>query len=191
VTKTVRSLSAELRPVFEQWLAPECRAGARLVVLEGLTKSGKTTLTKQPFAVGARLSANVELDDFLKRPVPETTAYVDAIDRRAVDAAMRGAIASTPLVIVQGAIAWPLVQPVATALGNNCIRRVYLKRMMRLKPDFWTDEDFIFDPDWWPPDHFHRSIYRYHAEQRPWLSADLLLERIEDEPPSESGKDGA
>jgi hypothetical protein len=51
--------------------------------------------------------------------------------------------------------------------------------MAHLIPDFWADEDFIFDPEWWPPTGFHRSIYRYHAEQGPWQKCDLVIERIE------------
>jgi hypothetical protein len=35
----------------------------------------------------------------------------------------------------------------------------YLKRMARLIPDFWADEDFILDPENWPPTEFHRSIW--------------------------------
>jgi hypothetical protein len=54
--------------------------------------------------------------------------------------------------------------------------------MARLIPDFWADEDFILDPENWPPTGFHRSIYRYHAEQLPWLKADLTIQRIEDNP---------
>jgi hypothetical protein len=53
--------------------------------------------------------------------------------------------------------------------------------MMRLKPDYWQDEDFLFDPEFPPPPTaFTRSIHRYHVEELPWRSADLILERIED-----------
>jgi hypothetical protein len=96
-----------------------------------------------------------------------------------VDAAIRVALASALIVIVEGPIAWPLVESIAE-VERDRMRRVYLKRMMRLKPDFWTDEDYLNDPNCWPPTDYHRSIYQYHAECRPWLGADLVLERIED-----------
>jgi|GEM_PF-3699160 len=143
-------------------------------------QSGKTTLTKQPFAVGARQSVNIELDDFREQPVP-AIAYIDTIDRAAFENGLRTMLASAPLVIVQGAIAWPLIEPIAAELGDVRIRRVYLKRMMRNKSDFWADEDFIFDPEWWSTHEPRRSIHRYHAEQRPWESADLVLERVEEQ----------
>ena len=174
---TIRTSSAEIRTAFEQWLG--LHRGLRLVILEGLTSSGKTTLTRQPFAIEADVSVNIEVDEFLDRPVPGTTIYVDAIDRPALDAAMESAIASSPLVVVQGAIAWPFAGPVATRLGKGCVGRVYLKRMRRLHPETWADEEYLVDRAWWPPTEYHRSIYRYHAEQQPWVSADLILERIE------------
>jgi chloramphenicol 3-O-phosphotransferase len=103
---TIRVSSNEIRATFERWLT-DGEAGTRLVILEGLTGSGKTTLTERPFALGTRHSVNIELDDFLRRPVPETTAYVDAIDRAALDAAIHVAIGTSPIVVVQGAIGWP------------------------------------------------------------------------------------
>jgi len=182
VTETIRSPLSEIRAAFEQWLASEYRAGTRLVVLEGHMQSGKTTLTKEPFVLDAGPSLNLELDDFRKQPIPEI-AYIDTIDRTALANRLRVALASAPVVIVQGAIAWPLVEPIAPAVGHGGIRRVYLKRMMRNKPDFWVDEDFICDPALLPSHEPRRSIHLYQAEQRPWLSADLVLERIEEGTP--------
>ena len=75
---------------------------------------------------------------------------------------------------------WPLVKPIVDVLRDR-IRRVYLKRMRRLQPNIWAEEDFLKNSNRWPPTEFHRSIYRYHAEHRPWLDADLVLERIEAE----------
>ena len=75
-------------------------------------------------------------------------------------------------------MAWPLIEPIAD-VSRDYIRRVYLKRMMRLQPDVWSDENFINDPRWWLATNFHRSIYRYHNEQQPWLDANLVIERIE------------
>src|SRR5262249_47940814 len=98
--------------------AVESRAGTQLVVLEGHMQSGKTTLTKKPFSVGAGQSVNIELDDFRNRPVPEI-AYIDTIDQAALENELRAKLASAPLVIVQGAIAWPLVEPMITATLNN------------------------------------------------------------------------
>jgi hypothetical protein len=172
--------SSEIRAAFEGWLAAACRAGARLIVLEGLTGSGKSHLTERPFSVDKGQSANIEIDQFLRKPVPPTVPYLDAIDRTALQAAVQIALASSvPLVVIEGPMAWPLVEPIAE-VGRDRIRHVYLKRMMRQKPDFWIDEDYLNESDYWPLTDYHRSIYRYHADCRPWLAADLVLERIED-----------
>jgi hypothetical protein len=93
---------------------------------------------------------------------------------------LQSALGDQSLVILEGAIVWPVVEPIAAKLGVNGVRRVYLKRMASLIPDFWADEDFILDPEYWPPTEFHRSIYRYHAERSPWLNCDLIIERIEE-----------
>jgi hypothetical protein len=185
--RTIRSSSAEVRAAFADWLSVELRAGGKLVILEGLTASGKTTLTEQPFIVDGRPSVNIEMDDFLPPCLSDDeTPYLASIDHATMLEEVKNALHEPPLVIIQGAIVWPAVQSITAKIGEN-VRRVYLKRMMYLLPDYWADEDSIVDPKCWPPTGFHRSIYRYHAEQQPWLKCDLIIERIEEkqEQPSE------
>jgi hypothetical protein len=113
--------------------------------------------------------------------VPLTVRYPDAIDRVGLRAALETALAwPMSIVVIEGPMAWPLVQPISGVVPRDCIRRVYLKRMMRLKPDFWIDEDYLNDPNFWPPGDYYHAIWQYHAERRPWLDADLVLERIDD-----------
>jgi hypothetical protein len=179
--RAIQISSSKLRRAFASWLATECRLGARLIVLEGLTGTGKTTLTKRPFSVGGRRSQNIEIDQFFPEMFPITRKYADAINRQALQVRLRAALASAaPAVVAEGPMAWPLVEPIAD-VPRDQIRRVYLKRTMYSKPNFWIDEDFLNDPNRWPPTDFRRSIFRYHAEHRPWLDADLVLERIEAE----------
>ena len=170
--------SSEVRAEFERWLATECHAGARLVVLEGLSYSGKSYLIGEPFILGARRSINIETDEFLRRPVQTMTAYRDAIDLSALKATAEKSLGSSPLVVIQGVIGWPLVQSVASAVGLDRVRRVYLKRMRYLNPDIWMDESVLFNNESWSPNEFSRSILRYHAEQRPWRDCDLVLKRV-------------
>jgi chloramphenicol 3-O-phosphotransferase len=183
--ETIVAASSEIRAEFERWLASACRSGVRLVVLEGLTGSGKTTLIETPFSVGAGCSVNIEIDGFCRQEIPlKGISYLDAIDRSALQLAVRAALASAaPVVVMEGPIARPLVDAIAK-IKRVHVRHAYLKRMMHLKPDFWIDEEYLNDPDDWPPTDFHRSIYQYHAERQPWLNADLVLERIEVEPPA-------
>jgi hypothetical protein len=171
VMQILRSESSEIQKVFADWLEAQRPAGVRLVVLEGFMQSGKSKLIEG-------LSGTLDLDDFLKRPVLPRTSFQEAINRPALNKALSDTIAALPLVIVQGAVGWPIVRR-ATVLPSETIRRVYLKRMQKLNPELWQDEDSILDTDHWPSTEFVRSVHRYHAEQKPWLIAELVLERIE------------
>jgi hypothetical protein len=176
MTETIRVPFTYVRAAFRGWLARAHGSGIRLAVLEGLSNAGKSHLTEGRFMIGGRASTCIEVDRFLRRPVLPTTSYPDAIDRSALAKALAS---PTPIVVVEGPMAWPLVDPVP--VGRYLVRRVYLKRMMRLRPDIWSDEDRINDEGRWPPGDYHRAIYRYHADRRPWLDADLVLERIDDQ----------
>jgi hypothetical protein len=179
--KTILKSSSETRAAFAEWLRVEFQTGVKLVILEGLTSSGKTTLTNQPFTLDGRPSTNIEMDDFLPPSLPDDeTPYLAAIHQSEMLEKVEKALREPSLVILQGAIVWPAVESITARLGVNGVRRVYLKRMMHLLPDYWADEDFILNSEFWPPTGFHRSIYRYHAEQQPWLKCDLIIERIEE-----------
>ena len=134
-------------------------------------------LTERPFTIGGHQSVNIALDGFLPASVPDSTAYLDAIDRPALEAAMHANVGVSPITIIEGPIAWPLVQRVAITLGQDRVRRVYIKRMMRLKPDFWLDEHLLAEQNWPSPKYF-RSINEHHANEKPWLKANLVLERV-------------
>jgi hypothetical protein len=174
VQQTVRALSSEIRDVFGRWLTAQCAAGVRFVVLEGLMRSCKSYLTEQPFALGTGQSLNIELDDFLRRPVNHDTEYMHAIDVDAAIANIMEAYRTGPLVIAEGPMAWPVVRGIEISCDE--VRRVYLKRMSSNYPDLWHDGDFLYEVE--PPSVYCRSINRYHATERPWLLAELVCERI-------------
>lgn len=175
--QTFRTQSSEIRDVFGRWLTAACAAGVRFVVLEGLMRSGKSCLTEQPFALGMSQSVNIELDGFLRKPVNPDTKYMDAIDVDAASARIIEAYRTAPLVIVEGPVAWPIVQRVLQEeIPSDEVRRVYLKRMSSNYPDRWPDGEFLYE--YGPPGVYFQSISRYHATERPWLLADVVFERI-------------
>jgi len=91
----IRSSSSELRTAFEGWLA---------------SNRCKTTLTKEPFVLpGAEGTESIELDDQLCAPVAATLPYPNGIDWSTASAAIDAAVNSSRIVIVVGAIVWPLV----------------------------------------------------------------------------------
>ena len=114
-------------------------------MLEGLTGSGKTTLSERPFSIGAGKSVNIGIDQFCRQSIPlKGVRYFEAVDRAALRTAVRAALASaSPVVVVEGPVAWPLIARIAGAnLQRDCTRRVYLKRMMRLKPGLWVEVEY-------------------------------------------------
>ena len=116
----------------------------------------------------------IEVDCFRQNPVG-SESYISAINQAAPEAAIDAALVSSSIVVVEGPIAWPFARSAATKIGPECGRRVYLKRMMKLNPDVWVDEGFEQRQH---PEEYFQSIIRYHAN-KPWLAADLILERVE------------
>jgi hypothetical protein len=174
--QTFRALSSDIRDVFGRWLTAECGGGVRFVVLEGLMRSGKSMLTRQPFALGTRRSVNIELDQFLRKPVNSETEYIHAFDTHAATAAIREAYRTAPIVVAEGPMAWPVVLPILEEIPFAEVRRAYLKRMSSTNPDLWHDGDFLYEFE--PPGIYFQSINRYHAREQPWLLADVVFERV-------------
>lgn len=173
----IRSASANVRDVFEQWLDAEA-AAVRLVILEGAMLAGKSTLTKQPFP-GA---AVVEVDSFIHDADPDR-GFIDAVKRAPLIKAIRAGLARSPLVVVEGAIVWPLLLPAATETASQSVRRVYIKRLKWSEPDRWHDGPQFLGDDASPryATEYSNSIDRYHRDHQPWQAADLVIERIEAE----------
>jgi hypothetical protein len=173
--QVIRADSSDIRNEFEQWLAREWEAGARLVIVEGLMKSGKSTLTKEPIVLLDKRSRTIELDQFLRRPVNPETEYMAAIDIDAATSAIRQAMTAA-IVIAEGPMAWPVTQRAREEISPSAVRRVYLKRMASRNPDDWEELEFAQEEDK-SRGKFFQSIDRYHARTEPWLSADMILER--------------
>ena len=174
--RIVRARSSDIRHVFEQWLIREWAAGARFVILEGLMGSGKSMLTKQPFALGALRSTNIALDKFLRAPVNPDVEYMAAMDIDAATTTMKQAIWMSPLVVAEGPMGWPVAKGTLQEVPAHHVRRAYLKRMSARNPDDWANFEFLKQYD--RPTAYGRSIDRYHATEQPWLLADMVFERI-------------
>jgi hypothetical protein len=173
--REVRADSSEIRAEFAKWLAQERLAGASLVILEGLMKSGKSELTKEPETLSPA-SNGIELDKFLRKPVSPEIPYLAAMDIEAANQAIKQAMATAPLVIAEGPMAWPVTQQAREAVLPNVIRRVYLKRMSPRNPEEWEELEFA-QTEVKSRGEYFLSIERYHVKTKPWLEADLILER--------------
>lgn len=181
--KVIRCAAADVRGEFERWLDAEGAAGVRLVVLEGSMCSGKSSLANRPFTLSdGRRATNVEVDHFIQE-ANNDEGYLYAVKRVPLIDAIRAELAASPVVIVEGAIVWPLQLPSVLEIASECVRRVYLKRMKWSEPDRWADATQFIDADA-PPRYageYSNSIDRYHRDHQPWRAADLMLERIEAE----------
>ena len=136
MTQIIRVSSAEIQAVFTTWLATQIGVGVRLVILEGLSGVGKSWLTREPSISDGWAAETIEVDHFRKDPVG-SKSYVSAIDRAALEAAIDAALVSLlAIVIVEGPIVWPFARSAVTKIGPECVRRVYLKRMMKPNPMF-------------------------------------------------------
>jgi hypothetical protein len=67
MSRVIRCSSADVRSIFESWVASESAAGVRLIVLEGAMMSGKSCLTKEPLTLGTRRSVNIEVDGLTRQ----------------------------------------------------------------------------------------------------------------------------
>jgi hypothetical protein len=161
-------LGSEIRPQFAEWLSDAEREGVRLIVLEGLTGSGKTSLAESFFPWLSCIYA----DDHLTRGMANSSW--SAMYRMEGAALEVGTSLREPLLtLFEGAIAWPTVEPL---LGVVELRRVYIKRMQF--PGFWADESELEATDLPPSLALRKSILEYHRDERPWEKADLVLERL-------------
>lgn len=149
--------------------------GAQLIILEGMMKSGKSTLTSRLSVFGRDVEV-IQLDQFLRKPVRPQTSYLNAIDIEAATCQITEAVATAPLVVAEGPIAWPVTEAARQDVSSHAVRRVYLKRMSPRNPDHWEEFEFAEEQNKCR-DEFFLSIDRYHVTERPWLAADLILER--------------
>lgn len=123
-----------------------------------------------------RPSDNIELDKFFPTQPSGDTEYMLAIDIEGASAAIRQALDTAPLVIVEGPMAWPVTEIIRAGMPTDSVRRVYLKRMSKRNPDEWEELEFAQMENDGRGKYF-ASIDRYHVKQQPWQCADLILER--------------
>jgi hypothetical protein len=178
----IRCQSADVLTAFERWLTAESAGDIWLVILEGAMLSGKSSLTKEPISLDERQTTCIGVDQFVRDDADNDQGYLDNVKRAPLAAAIQAGLATSPIVIVEGAMVWPLVQGIIEEVGSDRVRRVYLKRMKWSEPDRWHDgSQFIEAAAPRYLGEYSNSIDRYHRDHQPWRAADLVLERIEAE----------
>ena len=178
MSKTVRLRDSEVVPLFMTWATVQRKSGVRLICMEGLSCAGKSWLRKHFLNKNFR---SVELDSFLPKPAQHTTSWIEQVN--AIDAVqfIRSALGECDCVFVEGPVVWPVVTPVVQDLGRSVVRRVYLKRVLnRGGVVYWDAGEGLLELAETRA-QYPKSILEYHGNNRPWCSADLIIERMEEE----------
>lgn len=161
-------------PAFKRWVDEQRALGARLVILEGLPGAGKSTLTRTAGEGG------IDLDEFL--PDAQTdgeTSWLDLVLAGGAINAVCAKLSQHNVVVVCGVQAAPALEAVARELGSDAVRRVYIKRVTVLNGQvFWDDGVGLLEHAATSRPYF-KSIYEHHGRERPWHSADLVIERVD------------
>lgn len=163
-----------------RWLGELRRAGVEIAVLEGLPGAGKTTIMTALKQAFVRWWV-IELDDFLQRPEDQGRAWSDIVLERGAGVAL-SKWSAEGVTLVEGAAAWPVVR--SWMEGRDPaprIARAYLKRVTRLgETIFWDDGEGLLEHAK-QHERFFASIYEYHGRETPWLTADVVFERIDND----------
>lgn len=145
--------------------------------------AGKSTLLRAiPPAIGT-----LEVDCLLTpyRPISEQEPWTSAARRCGAEAALRERLDRFALVVAEGPAAWPLFADIASELGS-VVRHVYMKAFTYSGGELaWMDGEMM---DWAVANvrsPYWADIVRHHAT-RPWEQADLILERVHEEPTPDS-----
>lgn len=175
---TLRLSDREIIPSFLEWATNQRGSGVRLICVEGLPLAGKSWLLQGSLDAGFR---GIELDCFLRKPACSTTSWVEQVKAGGAIQSIRAALDSCDCVLVEGPAVWPLVMPEVEGLGQSAVRRVYLKEMSKAGGIIeWLEGEGLLDHAA-RSNSYWRSIYEHHGSDRPWLSADLIIERVPEE----------
>jgi hypothetical protein len=121
----IRCQSADVLAAFERWLTAESAGDIRLVILEGPMRSGKSCLTKEPIILEERQTTSIEVDHFVqdRDEADNDQGYLDNVKRVPLAAAIQAGLATSPIVIVEEAVVWPLVQGIIEEIGSGRVQR--------------------------------------------------------------------
>jgi hypothetical protein len=140
----------------------------RLIRIEGVCGSGKTTIASKLAALGTGL--HIEVDKFATKP-PTPTPYPQCLRQEALRSELDRAVQTGEIVILD-AVCLDEVAPVAR-WGRGL--RIYVKQLSFNSADpIWHVGINLEDEA--PTDEPHRSVHLYHLKALPHMTADVIVE---------------
>jgi hypothetical protein len=174
-TMTAQEIAQAFQVEDPQRLANHCRQlGRRLIVVDGFSGVGKTTLAKN---LSRALSAPlISLDDYLPDNADSilVQSYVERLDRQRLECA----IAATDVAVLEGVL---IQEAIVGIVPRAKVIAVYVALCSRPTADqiIWHDGFRIIDGDEIGADWFTKSETAYHQRVRPCEDADAIVLRVE------------
>jgi hypothetical protein len=160
-----KSSTDQLADWITEFLA---RSPAKLIRIDGVCGSGKTTVSRKLAAKGVGL--HIEADKFAVQQLNEIP-YSQCLKQDELDAAIAGAIRTGQIVILD-AVCLEEVAPVERwGRGLN----IYVKMLSfnGAYPIWHAGFNLEDEPPMIEP---HRSVHAYHLKYTPHMNADLIIE---------------
>ena len=178
VIPVIRAEDSRLKALVSDWLNDNLKPSVNMIVIEGLPCSGKSTLQ-------ANLSIDdaykFELDQYLPSPCSAETKWIDHILQSKAIRDIENSCAARSRTLIEGPAAGLLLQELSPKPDRQNILRIYIKEMSTSGGQItWFGHEFLKDfaaerrPFW-------KSIYDHHHVDKPWMQADLVVERIPEE----------
>lgn len=161
-----------------KWLNHLKIDGFDLAVLEGLPGAGKSSIVER-FVRELDLPCwIVELDKFLEKQELQERSWADTVIARGALSAI-SKWASEGLTLVEGPASWVVARAwIAEHAPDARVARGYLKAVSEVGGvTFWDAGDGLREHAR-VHQRFMASIYEYHADERPWTTADVVFQRI-------------
>jgi hypothetical protein len=174
----IRAGDSRLKALVSNWLNDNLKPSVNMILIEGLPYSGKSTLHA---SLSLDDACKFEFDQYLPSPCSAETRWIDYILQSKAIRAIENSCATRSRTLIEGPAAGFLLQELSPKPDRHNMLRIYIKEMSTSVGQItWFGREFLKDfaaerrPFW-------RSVYDHHDVDKPWMQADLVIERIPDE----------
>lgn len=173
----IRGSGDEILPPLQAWVRQRLLEGVKLIAFIGLPRAGKTQLMGKTAPADA---VAIDLDDYLARPVPAEIGWSERVKQQGGYAAVERALAGGATVLTAG-----LMSSLEEIECRGVEARLIYVKALNLLPSgepVWSVGDFEhlrkYEGEIPPRPPFVTSVLTAHERDRPWETADVVVERI-------------